>query len=206
MILRVLVAAGVLALAGGPAAAHGGLPGGGGFLAGALHPLVAIEHLILLLGLGLLSGQLPPARRSPGFAAVGLGVLGGLTADGLGDWSATTVVPIAILGLAVVMGVIVAFVASRVPAAVVLPLAALVGLAVGLDTDVPSGSDGGAAALVAPIAGVLTGVYLVVLDAAALAAVAAQPPFPVAVRIVGSWIAAIALMLFAFSLTRVQAT
>ncbi len=55
--------------------------------------------------------------------------------------------------------------------------------------------------------GVLTGEYLIVLDTAALASfAAARPPLPITVRIVGSWIAAIALMLFAFSLSRVQAT
>ena len=206
MILRALTTSGVLALAAGPAAAHGGLPGGSGFLAGALHPLVAIEHLILLLGLGLLSGQLPQARRSLGFAAVGLGVLGGLAASGLGEWSAPTVVPSAILGLGVLTGLLVALAASRVPAALVPPLAGLVGVAVALDTDIPRGPDGGAGALVAPVAGVLTGVYLIVLDAAALASfAAARPPLPIAVRIAGSWIAAIALMLFAFSLSRVQA-
>lgn len=205
MILRALVTTGVLVLAAPPAAAHGGLPGGGGFLAGALHPLVAIEHLILLLGLGLVSGQLPPAGRRPGFAAVGLGVLGGLAASGLGGWSASSVVPVAILGLAVLTGIIVAFVASRLPPAVVPPLGAMIGLAVGLDTELPRPSEGGAALLVAPVAGVLTGVYLIVLDAAALAAIAAaRPPLPIAVRILGSWVAAIALMLLAFSLSRGQ--
>jgi hypothetical protein len=172
-----------------------------------LHPLVAIEHLILLLGLGLLSGQLPPARRRRGFAAVGLGLLGGLAASRLGIGSIPTEVPAAILGLAVLTGLLVALTASRVPTVMVPPLAALVGLAVGLDTDLPRGPDGEASALVAPLAGVLTGVYLIVLDTAAVASLAeARPALSIAVRVVGSWVAAIALMLLAFSLSRAQAT
>ncbi|MGL4320071.1 MAG: HupE/UreJ family protein, partial [Paracoccaceae bacterium] len=41
----------------GPAAAHGTLPGGGGFTGGFLHPLVAADHLLLLLAMGGLIGR-----------------------------------------------------------------------------------------------------------------------------------------------------
>jgi hypothetical protein len=46
-----------------------------------------------------------------------------------------------------------------------------------------------------------------VLDTAAVASLAeARPALSIAVRVVGSWVAAIALMLLAFSLSRAQAT
>lgn len=183
------VAAALCALVAGPAAAHGSLPGGSGFLAGALHPFVAVEHLLLLLSLGLLSGRLPPQRRALGFAAVGLGLLVGLTLGEAG--LAGSAAPSAILALALAGGLLLAsglLLPSAVPA-----LAALSGVAVGIDTDV--------ARAVAPALGVIVGAYLIVLDAAALSALAKSLPFIVAVRVAGSWIAAVALMLLALALS-----
>ena len=61
----------LLVMLGLPAQAHGTLPGGGGFYSGALHPLVAIEHLLLLLTGGLILGR--DGLRWP-LLALGLGV------------------------------------------------------------------------------------------------------------------------------------
>lgn len=196
-------AAGALAvaagLAAGPAAAHGGLPGGEGFLPGLLHPFVAIEHLLLLLALGLLAGQGPPARRGAGFAAVGLGLLAGL-AGTRGGLSEPSVVAPTILGLGCVAGCLLALAPGRPPRLLLPLLAAAAGLAVGLDTDAaPAGVPW--AVVAGAVAGVLVGAYLIVLDAAALAVAAARPPFAIAVRVAGSWIAAIALMLLALSVS-----
>lgn len=184
-------AAALSVLVAGPAAAHGSLPGGSGFLAGALHPFIAVEHLLLLVSLGLLSGRLPPQRRSSGFASVGLGLLAGLA---LGEPGlAGSVAPSAILLLALAGGLLLAF-ALSLPG-VVPVLAALAGLAVGVDTDVAR------AVAPAPAMGVIVGAYLIVLNAAALSALAKGPPSAVAVRVAGSWIAAVALMLLALALS-----
>ena len=53
-----------------PAQAHGTLAGGGGFYAGAAHPFLAVEHLLLLLAGGMLLGRVrgdqgPQAARAP---------------------------------------------------------------------------------------------------------------------------------------------
>lgn len=189
---RALGAAALL-LGAGPASAHGGLSGGGA-LSGALHPFAAVEHLVLLLALGLLAGRLPRERRGGTFALLLAGLLAGLAATAIGGvvllpaGAATA----AILALALLAGLLLALDPDLPKAA--LPAAALVaGLAVGTDTEV-----GGASALAAA-AGVVGGVFLIVLDAAALSAWATRPPLPVARRVAGSWIAAVALMLLALA-------
>lgn len=193
--------AALLASSAGPASAHGGLPGGGGFLSGALHPLVAVPHLVLLLGLGLLSARLPPERRGPAFAALGIGLLAGIALAQGGPRLFANLAPVAILGLAVMAGVLAALAPHELPGALVAALALPAGLAVGLDTDFALDPLRVGAALVAPIAGVAVGVYLIVLDAAALASLALRrPALSIATRVVGSWIAAIGLMLLSLSL------
>jgi len=198
MTLRAAAAAALLSLAAGPAAAHGGLAGGAGFLSGALHPFVATEHLVLLLGLGLLSGQLPPERRGLGFAAVGLGLLAGLAA-GRATGLPAGVIAVAILASACLLGGLVALAPRPLGWAVAPVLAALAGLGVGLDTDLAAP---GAPASLGRAAGVVAGAYLIVLDAAALAAWAARPLFAIGVRVAGSWIAAIAFLLLALAISR----
>ena len=197
MIRQGAAIAALLAMAPNTAAAHAGLGGGGGFLSGVFHPFVAIEHLILLLALGLLSGRVPGERRGPGFALLGVGLLSGVA---VAQTVAGTTVTAAILALAVVTGGLIALAPRRLSTRPLAGLAAVIGLAVGLDTDIISEGQDGLAVLAAPTAGLSTGVYLIVLDGAALASLAARPPFQIAVRVAGSWIAAIGLMLLALSL------
>ena len=192
----------LLATAPNLAAAHAGLGGSGGFLSGVFHPFVAIEHLILLLGLGLLSARVPRERRGPGFAFLGVGLLLGVAVAQIAPGAAVTA---AILGLAVVTGGVVSLAPHRLSAVLLAGLASLIGLAVGFDTDIITGWQDGLAALAAPTAGLATGVYLIVLDAAALASLATRQPFSITVRVAGSWIAAIGLMLLALSLAPVGA-
>ena len=75
-------------------------------------------------------------------------------------------------------------------------LAAACGLAVGLDTDLPAPAQG---AGFAAHAGGLVGA-LIALDAMALASVARRPPYAIAVRVGGSWIAATSVMILALHL------
>jgi urease accessory protein len=182
-----------VALTATAAHAHGSLPGSGGFYAGALHPLVALEHLLLLLALGLQLGSAPDGpARAPLIAlagALGTGLLLGLA--GLA-WPAA---PLGILTGAVLAGAALAAGAPLGGPALAL-LAAAAGLATGLDTGVPS-------ATWTPQAGVFLGVFLIVLNAMAAASVARRPPWGIAVRVVGSWVAAAALMMLAMHIRRV---
>ena len=84
----------------------------------------------------------------------------------------------------------------RSPALVLLAAAA--GLATGLDTGVPPAT----VATWVPYAGVLVGVFLIVLNAMAAATVARRPPYGIAVRVAGSWITAAAVMLLALHTRR----
>lgn len=183
-----------------PAQAHGTLAGGGGFYAGAAHPFLAVEHLLLLLAAGMLLGrarrdQGPRAARAPlwGLAA---GLAAGLLVGATGvqpRWLAELALALAMLaGGALAAGTL------RPPQAVALAAGLVAGLVVGLDTGVPAQA-GGIAAL-APYAGVFAGVFLIVLNMMALGSVAVRPPFTIALRIAGSWIAAVALMVLALQL------
>lgn len=185
------------ALAAGPARAHGTLPGGGGFYAGAAHPFLAWEHLLLLIALGLLLGQPPrEAGRAP-LAVLALALAAGLAlaAEGVA-WSAATLV---VLGGAMLGGGALAL-ALALPVAVRAAFAAVAGLAIGLDTGVPVPQAGAGIAALLPFAGVLVGVFLIVLNAMALASVAVRPPFSIAVRVAGSWIVAVAVMVLALAI------
>lgn len=191
-------------MAPGPLAAHGGLPGGGGFLSGALHPFVAVPHLILLLGLGLVSARLSAENRSATFAAVGFGLLAGVAVAQAGLQPPAKAAAAAILALAVLVGVLAALAPSRLPALLVAGVALPSGFAVGLDTDLAAAGVG-ISALIAPLVGVVAGVYLIVLDSAAVAAFAQRRPALVIVpRVAGSWIAAIGLMLLTLSLAPIR--
>lgn len=183
----------------GPVGAHGTLPGGGGFYAGAAHPFLALEHLLALLTLGLLLGRGPRSTmRLPLLLlakALGAGLLVGTQ---ITSWH---VLPILILSLAMAMG---AALATRIPLAgpALGSLALLVGIGLGMDTGVPSPVASDAIAGYAPYLGVLVGTFLIVLNAMALASVTARPPFHIAVRIVGSWVSAAALMVLALEIRR----
>ncbi|MGV8951236.1 MAG: HupE/UreJ family protein [Cypionkella sp.] len=197
MRLRVRVV--FLALTPQAAAAHGTLAGGGGFYAGVEHPFLAWEHTILLIGLGLLLGRLGRIDAWLPLWGLLIGLGSGLSlAATLGGAGAGPVV----LLLAMLTGAVVV-VAMPLPMLLLALLAAAIGAAIGLDTGVPPPPDMTAIELYAPYVGVVVGVFLIVLNVMALASLATRPPYTIAVRMVGSWIVAIAMMLLALHLRHV---
>jgi hydrogenase/urease accessory protein HupE len=176
-------------LIGAAAHAHGTLPGSGGFYAGALHPVLTLEHLLLLVALGLLLGRGSGAPAKAPLLALAAAVAAGLALGPVG--LAGPAVPLGILTGATLAGAGIAA-GARLRSPALVALAAAAGLATGLDTGMPPA---GVVAWV-PYAGVFLGVFLIVLNAAA-AAVACRPPYGVAVRVAGSWIAATAVMVLA---------
>ncbi len=185
-----------IAAATGPAAAHGSFAGGGGFYAGAAHPFQAFEHLLLLLGFGLLLGignGLPRAAVGALAAALAGGLA--LAATGIA-WPPAV---LAILGLGLALGLLLAL-GRPLPVAVLVLLGLVSGLLVGLDTGAPVAEAPGLAAALAPYAGVLAAVLLIALDAAALSLSLHRPALLIGRRIFGSWLAAIAVMILAFLL------
>lgn len=184
----------ILVMAPGSAAAHGGLPGGGGLYSGAAHPFLALEQFLALLSLGLLMGQTTGTHvRLPIlFLAAGLGV--GLAAGVVLDHASLTM-----LGLALVFGGLLAA-ARPLPVMAMAVCAAVAGWVAGSDTDVPAPASPDIVAAYAPFAGVFVGVFLICLNAAALSSVARRPVARIAIRVAGSWVAAIAVMVLALRL------
>ena len=180
----ILPLAALLILLAGPAAAHGTLPGGSGFQAGALHPVVATDHLLALLVTGLALG------RAEG-RAVATGVLALLAGLSLGLMRGTVPYPGAslILLTALLLGALLLW-GRSLPIGVIAPPVLVLGWAIAADTDLAQGA--GAAAR----AGLIVASGLIVLNLAALSQ-SAGARWPVVPRIAGSWVFAIALMVLA---------
>jgi urease accessory protein len=175
----------------GPAYAHSLSNRVGDFYGGILHPLTALEHVLPFLALGLLAGQ-QGARAARWLLLVfPLGLLLGSAFAAVapaGFW----LTPLNHLSF-VALGLLLAA-AWRIPLALLLALGALIGLSHGYE----NGRDittGGALPLFVP--GVaLVGFVITALASAATLALTARADWPrVAVRIAGSWIAAIGIMM-----------
>ncbi|WP_054006532.1 HupE/UreJ family protein [Cypionkella psychrotolerans] len=197
--MRLRVGVVLLALTPQAAAAHGTLAGGGGFYAGIEHPFLAWEHTILLIGLGLLLGRLGRMRARLPLCGLLIGLGAGLIFGPALGFPGSGV---SILLLAMLAGAIVVLMLP-VPMLLLAVLMLMGGVAVGLDTGVPPPPDMTAIELYAPYLGVVVGVFLIVLNVMALASLATRPPYTIAVRMVGSWIIAIAMMVLALHLRQI---
>jgi len=69
----------VLLLAAGPAAAHTGVTSTSDFVAGFLHPIGGLDHLLAMIAVGLWAGQ----RQGAALWAMPLAFLGGMAGGGL---------------------------------------------------------------------------------------------------------------------------
>ncbi len=189
-----------LLLLAGAAQAHAHTAAGmNRFTGGALHPLTMPLHVLVMLGLGLLLGQHAPLRlaRPLGVFASAAAAALALTATG---WL-TAMHPAALAGIAFACGAIAAF-GRRIPAAAAFALITAGAFAVGLDSAVEGGSPG---EVTATLAGTWCALVLLLVNVAfyvSLAAAAERKWLHVALRVAGSWITAIALLLLAFALRK----
>lgn len=174
---------------------HALIRGSGEFSAGLLHPLITPAHLLLLLAMGLWLGQHPPLRlRVPmllftTFSAVGL-------LASAGAWTAAPAQPVLVV-IALCMALSVA-VSARPPVWVRWPGVALAALAVGLDSGVDPGPP--LAAVATALAGTWISLSLCALNFSYYTSLCPQKKWAhIGVRVAGSWIAAICLLLLAFS-------
>ena len=175
-----------------PVQAHSTLQGVGDFYGGLLHPLVVPAEALTIVAAGLLLGQSGTRRAQVGCLMVPVGIIAGLAGAQLlaGEWQMTTY----LLALTLIMAAIVVA-AVRIPliAVAVLVLAAAVGI--GIDAEPEASSMRGA--LIAA-AGTAVGGTLAVFMIAALTV----RPFTfwqtVAIRVAGSWLAAIAMLYLAW--------
>jgi hypothetical protein len=161
---------------------------------GALRPLATPAHVIALMGLALVAGSNNRNTLSAGgaiIAAFALGLAFGLAALGWGAGETPAVD--ALLAGATLCGLLAAS-AITAPVALASPLAFLSGVAVGLDSPPDAIRLGDAVAMLVGTA--CGGVAALALMASAASGVA-RWRHGIALRVAGSWIAAIAILALA---------
>ena len=170
----------------------------GEILSGLLHPLLTPPHLLVLLALGFLLGQQRPFRLDGAGVAFAVCVVLGLLVTTTG--AITGMLTPVLMGLALLIGGLVAL-AAPLPLALRVALCVAAALTLGLD----SGVEAGTAALPAAKTLAATGVSLLLCVVNVSFYVSLLPPrqwVQTGVRIVGSWIVAIALLMLAFALQK----
>lgn len=166
------------------------------FVGGLLNPLTTPAHLIALLGLGLLIGGGRSGSRLAPLAAFALGLGGGLAAIALGVGQ-TPALDVLLIATALI-GLLVAL-APAIPTMMSALLALIVGAALGLDSPPQAISIADATATLIGT-GLAAGVVpLVVVACVTLITRAWQR---IGLRIVGSWIAASAILVLALRFAR----
>jgi urease accessory protein len=163
--------------------------GAGALAVGVVNPLLAPAHLITLIGLALLAGRSPAALRL--VAAFALGLAGGLGAIawGVGETPASDVLiaAAALCGLTAASG-------FAMPAWVAAPLALVSGVALGLDSPPQTISLRDAVLM---LLGTACGGVAALAAMAFAASAVAHLWHGIALRVAGSWIAAIAILVLA---------
>ena len=183
-----------------PAAhAHAPLPGIEGFYRGLAQPFTEPAQGLSLVAIGVLIGRLGADWVLRAFSSILAAAFTALLLTGL-IWGAPFLwLPNLLLGAALVCGAVLAL--WRTPTGpAVIALAVLAGLATGAN-GLPEAGDG----MFITSAGSLVGLAVVLAYAAGAAAwlkrkEADQPVLQIAIRVAGSWIAAIAILLLAFAL------
>ena len=193
-----LATMGVFLLPPRPAGAHTAVPGMGEFASGFLHPLLTPPHVLALMAFGLLLGQREPLRlKAPaavfaGFAAAGLLLsLAGVAAG---------VYPPVLIALGLCAGGFVVL-ARPWPPWLLMAVGAAVALAVGLDSGADVGTPAAAAAKI--LFATWVSLLLFVVNAAFYVSLLPKVQWvQTGIRVAGSWIVAIALLMLAFALRR----
>ena len=179
--------------------AHTVVTGTNHFMAGMLHPLTAPAHVLILLGLGLAIGQhLPlPLRLTLSvfapFSALGLA----LTSTG----GISGVHPAVLAGIALVVGGFVA-VGKPLPPLATGTMLAAGALAMGLDSGVETG---GAVAIIKTLLGTWVSLLILLLNVVHYVSLAAETDkkwLHIGIRVAGSWITAISVLMLAFALRK----
>jgi hydrogenase/urease accessory protein HupE len=179
-----------------PATAHAHTPieGIGDFLAGLVHPLITPSHILILLALGLLLGQQSPLKlKWPMLVFVtGSAVALMVTTTGV---IAGPYQPL-LLAIALCAATLVALEKSLPPVAA-HALFAIAAVAVGLDSRVESTA---ASTVTKTLAGTWISLMVLLADIAIYVSLCTKKHWTkVGIRIAGSWIIAITLLVLAFS-------
>ncbi len=195
---RVLPLAILFLALGADARAHTTMPGAGDFVNGMLHPVTVPAHVLILLGFGIALGQ-----RKPFKPAHTLAVFAPCAAIALAltvRFNFTIPQP-ALIGVALCAGTLVA-IGRQLPfiAWAVLVAAGAAGMA--LDSGV---ENGGGATEVRMLVGTLVGLTVLFFTTAFYTSLALEQKkkwLDIGLRIAGSWIVAISLLMLAFALRK----
>jgi urease accessory protein len=179
-----------------PALAHSTTPGATGFIGGLLHPFVAPAHLMALGALGLLLGQQAARERTVLLAIFAVALAAGVAA--IASALAAQNPDVAVLAAAAILGLLVAL-ARPVPLIGVVPVLFVTGVAIELDS-VPQ--EISVAETLLALAGTSVTVFLIPTLLATLMACLRRDWQRIAMRIVGSWIAASAMLVLVLRLAK----
>ncbi|MEJ2212805.1 MAG: HupE/UreJ family protein [Gammaproteobacteria bacterium] len=175
--------------------AHGPIKGIGNFYNGVLHPVFVPSQLLLLSVLGLLIGQKGIDKNLLSLATFAFGTFFGLT---LAWFSFAVEMEAFLLGGALTLGLLVALDFKFNPTWLSL-IAFFTGLAIGMDStqETLAGRE-----KVATLFGTGVGLYLLQLYPMGLADYFNNKPWQrIGIRIIGSWIAAIAFLVLALAIS-----
>lgn len=176
-----------------PAAAHGVLQGVGDVYAGLLHPLVVPAEALALVAAALLLGASGRAACRAGLSALAAGLALGLA---LGQFAPPSLATPTLLAAAFLAAAPVTA-GLRLPPPLAALIAALAGLAVGIDAR----PDPGALRPTLAAAATLLGAAAVAVIAAALVLGREHGWQRIALRVAASWITACAILYFAWLAT-----
>jgi urease accessory protein len=165
-------------------------------LGGLLHPFLTPAHVIVLVGLGLFAGGQDARIRRTVLLCFAAGLLAGLAAIVLA--LADEYADLAALLCAATAGLFAA-IPRRVPLWIATPLAAIAGAAIELDS-VPD--EISMAATVFALATTAIAAVLALVIVTAISTVRAHQWQRIGIRVLGSWIAAAAILVLALRLTQ----
>ena len=174
--------------------AHVSIEGWSDFANGVIHPVMNPAQMLVIVGLTLLVGRQEPLRiRVPFMSfAISMALALGLTAAGIGG---ALFQPI-LTGIALCLGVLVT-IGKQVPPLVITGLCVFTGAVIGLDSGMESGAWSGR---LQALAGTwVSACCLVVYLSTAISNATGKNWAETAVRIIGSWLVAISIMVLAFS-------
>jgi len=181
------------------AQAHMTAPGMGDFISGLLHPWMTPTHLLILLALGLWLGQHLPLR-----VGLPLQVFVPVSAVALAltttHWIAVVPPPL-IIAIALAAGAVVAL-EARLPTFAGALLLAVAAGAIGSDSGVETGTP---FTVAKTLLGTWVGLGIGLINIGYYVSLAAERKkkwISIGIRVAGSWIVAIALLMLAFSLRR----
>ena len=178
--------------------AHSPIKGMNDFINGVLHPVTTPAHILIILALGFWMGQ-----RQPRLIRFPMIVFAPVSAVALVLTITRSLPPVSpwlLSGVALAAGILVAMDCAIPKAAIVILFAACAAL-IGLDSPVESDSG---FTVFKTLLGVWISLQVLLCDIAIYVSLAKKPWQKIGIRVAGSWIIAISVLMLAFALKKRQ--